>query len=62
MGKIAGWTVGAHWFDPRTGTAARIGDFANDGTRLFSPPTAGRGNDWVLVLDDAEKNRFPPGL
>lgn len=61
LGKITGRTVRTHWFDPRTGTTARIGDFANDGRRLFSPPAAGRGNDWVLVLDDALENRPPPG-
>ena len=61
LGKIAGQTVRAHRFNPRDGTATRFGDFANEGTRLFSPPTAGRGNDWVLVLDDARENRPAPG-
>ena len=61
LGKIAGRTVRAYWFDPRTGTVSRIGEFANEGTQLFSPPATGWSNDWVLVLDDVEENRPPPG-
>ena len=61
LGKIAGRTVRVYWFDPRTDTASRIGEFANEGTQLFSPPATGRSNDWVLVLDDVEENRPPPG-
>jgi collagenase-like protein with putative collagen-binding domain len=37
-----------------------IGEWAREGTRAFDPPgEPARGNDWVLVLDDAAK-RFPP--
>ncbi len=56
MGKISGKQVRAEWFDPRTGQTQFIGTFANRGERLFTPPgTAAPGNDWALVLDDAEK-------
>jgi hypothetical protein len=27
----------------------------------FTPPSSGRGCDWVLVLDDAAKGYPPPG-
>ncbi len=52
----------AWWYDPRTG-AASPGDLVdNTGLRDFTPPgTPGRGNDWVLVLDDAGKKFGPPG-
>ena len=53
MGKISGERVKASWFCPRTGTYTAIGEFANEGEALFTPPGSGRGNDWVLVLDDA---------
>jgi hypothetical protein len=53
LDKLAG-EVRASWYDPREGTSAEIGRFANGGTREFTPPTSGRGNDWVLVLDGAE--------
>ncbi|QHT63213.1 DUF4038 domain-containing protein [Paenibacillus lycopersici] len=51
MGRIAGDEVTASWFDPRTGESTPIGQFPNTGERKFLPPMAGRGNDWVLVLD-----------
>jgi hypothetical protein len=62
MGKISGGKVRAWWFDPRTGGAKLIGEFANSGMQEFDPPGKPvRGNDWLLVLDDAAK-RFPkPG-
>ena len=25
------------------------------GTRKFTPPSGGRGNDWILILDDAAR-------
>ncbi|MCX5637207.1 MAG: glycoside hydrolase family 140 protein [Planctomycetota bacterium] len=62
LGKISGQKVKTWWFDPRTGEAKIIGTYPNSSTREFDPPgEPARGNDWVLVLDDADK-RFPePG-
>ncbi len=61
MDKIAGPKVNAWWYNPRTGEATAIGDFANAGEREFLSPTPGEQLDWVLVLDDAAR-RFPaPG-
>ena len=58
---IRGIVVKAWWFNPRTGTSTAIGEFANVGTREFSPPDPGEALDWVLVLDDASR-KFPvPG-
>jgi hypothetical protein len=53
--------VKAWWFDPRTGTAAAVGDFPNTGEREFVTPTPGETLDWILVLDDASKGFPPPG-
>jgi hypothetical protein len=53
--------VRAWWFDPRTGKATPVGDFANGGTRTFVPPQPGEALDWVLVLDDAAQHYPPPG-
>jgi hypothetical protein len=62
MGKISGNNVKAWWFDPREGKAQTIGDFQNRGIIEFSPPgLAGRGNDWVLVIDDASSRFTIPG-
>jgi hypothetical protein len=51
MSKITGSGVKAAWYDPRTGKVTAIGTFANSGTRSFTPPTRGYGQDWVLTLD-----------
>ena len=51
MSKITGKGVKAAWYDPRTGKVTPIGTFANSGTRSFTPPTRGYGQDWVLTLD-----------
>jgi len=51
MKKVTDATVVAQWYDPRTGEAKPIGEFTNQGIRRFTPPTQGRNNDWVLVLD-----------
>ncbi len=61
--KLSGTKLTAWWYDPRTGKAQKIDDFAKSESREFTPPAAqeGQGNDWVLVLDDAAKNFPPPG-
>ncbi len=61
MSAIAGPTVKAWWFNPRTGAATAIGTFPNSGERSFTPPDAGEMLDWVLVLDDAAKGFPAPG-
>jgi len=54
MGRNSGQTVVAWWYNPRDGAAQRIGTFPNAGRRTFpAPGTPVRGNDWVLVADDA---------
>lgn len=54
MGKISGKKVKAYWYNPRTGTASKIGKFRNSGTLKFTPPSQGKDSDWVLVLDDSK--------
>jgi len=54
LGKVAGTRVNASWFDPRTGSWIDAGERANEGAATYVPPSAGRGNDWVLVLDGVE--------
>jgi len=62
LGKISGQKLRTWWFDPRTGKAKSAGTFENRGTKEFDPPgKQKRGNDWVLVLDDASKDFPPPG-
>ncbi len=59
---MAGKKLSAWWFDPRTGKASHIGLMDKPQQHTFDPPgQPGRGNDWVLVLDDASRNFPPPG-
>jgi hypothetical protein len=72
--NLSGKAYKAWWYDPRKGTSTLIGQFPrtepgdrpadvrrNDISREFTPPSSGSGNDWVLVLDDVDKNFPPPG-
>jgi len=53
--------VSATWFGPRYGIAMVIHTGDGSGVQTFEPPTSRRGNDWILVLDDADKNFPSPG-
>jgi hypothetical protein len=55
--KLVGW-----WFDPRTGTSQRIGERESTAQLPFDPPgEPATGNDWVLVLDERDRDWPPPG-
>jgi len=43
--------VKASWFNPRTGEETVFGVLRAGGYSLMVPPTRGKGQDWVLVLD-----------
>ena len=60
LGKISGSKVLAHWYDPRKGESKEIGTFDNKGQQLFTAPSAGYGQDWILVLDDVAAKRAKP--
>ncbi|WP_218781652.1 glycoside hydrolase family 140 protein [Paenibacillus sp. MY03] len=63
LGQFSGLRAAAWWYNPRSGESEFLGEVANEGIHEFVPP-GGRapGNDWVLVLDDAEKGFAAPGL
>jgi hypothetical protein len=61
LDRLNAKNINAWWFDPRNGDAKLIEKIAGTGTRKYTPPTEGRGNDWILVLDDASKNFNDPG-
>ncbi len=46
------------WFDPRYGISHAVHSGNTFGIQTYTPPTSGRGNDWILILEDAEK-QFP---
>jgi hypothetical protein len=61
LDKISGREVKGWWFNPRDGSAKFAGEFEKAGEKSFTPPTPGELLDWVLVLDNSEKNFPPPG-
>jgi hypothetical protein len=50
LARLAARPMRAAWFDPRSGAEAVLAIVPPRET-LFVPPTAGKGCDWVLVLD-----------
>jgi hypothetical protein len=48
------------WFDPRYGRAYFAHTVVGTAIQVFTPPSSGRGCDWVLVLDDASRKYPPP--
>ncbi|WP_435355904.1 glycoside hydrolase family 140 protein [Emticicia sp. SJ17W-69] len=58
LGKILGNQLVGYWFNPKNGDVKDLGIFENKGTKQFTPPTSGYGQDWVLILDDASK-KYP---
>jgi len=62
LGALPGTNARAYWFNPRTAEVDTIGTIRASGPRSFDPPgEAGRGYDWVLVVDDADASFPPPG-
>ena len=59
--KLNGARVRMWWYDPRTGRAELVGESDRAGQRDFAPHGSGDGRDWVLVLDDADRDFAPPG-
>ncbi len=55
MSKISGDTLRATWYNPREGTTTAAGEFAPSGFVTVTPPTSGKDNDWVLILDDVAR-------
>jgi hypothetical protein len=58
---LKGNKVRVWWFNPKDGSAKRIGDKEKAPVMSFTPPTLGAENDWVLVLDNPTYNYDTPG-
>ena len=61
LGKMGVEAVHSYWYDPRTGESTLIETIDDMRPRRFNPPSTGRGNDWVLILDDVSKSFQLPG-
>ncbi|MBI4664580.1 MAG: glycoside hydrolase family 140 protein [Verrucomicrobia bacterium] len=62
VGKFVGSRIKAQWFDPRDGSLKLIGEFPTLGAQQFTPPSQGRGNDWLLVVDASTQKAGGPGI
>jgi hypothetical protein len=49
------------WYNPRTGLASKLKETDHTGIQEFKPQSGGRGNDWILVLDDKNAGFEMPG-
>jgi hypothetical protein len=50
--------VNEMWFDPRYGITNKIHTADTKAFQSYTPPTRGRGRDWVLIVEDANEG-FP---
>lgn len=54
--RMRGERLRESWYDPRYGVLYPMHTSDTKGFQTYSPPTSGRGQDWVLVLDDEAAN------
>jgi hypothetical protein len=62
LDKLSGARLRSWWLDPRTGEAHEGHSFERRNQREFKPRSQGKGQDWVLVLDDASRGFAAPGV
>ncbi len=61
MEKISGDIIQGYWYNPREDKSTSVDSFKNTKKiEAFVPPSSGVRTDWVLVLDDKEKNYPDP--
>ncbi len=59
--KLKGPKFNTWWFDPRTGNAYKGPSFNKSNKTKIEPPTFGKGQDWVLVIDNSLELYDKPG-
>jgi hypothetical protein len=62
LDKVGAKEINVSWYNPRNGETKFVEKIPGQGIKNFKPLTGGRGNDWILMLDDASKNLKSPGL
>lgn len=58
---IKGARVKEIWWDPRYGVAHHVHSSDNQALQTYVPPTSGRGQDWLLILEDEAAGFALPG-
>jgi hypothetical protein len=61
LARIEAARVKALWYDPRYGVAYHLHTAGNMGAQTYTPPSRGRGRDWLLILEDEAANFPLPG-
>lgn len=61
INALDGNTFTSWWYDPRTGAAFKAGELTKSSRLTIQPPTSGKGNDWVLVIDSQNQTFLTPG-
>jgi hypothetical protein len=51
---LQGEKLAESWFDPRYGVEYKIHISGTRGIQTYTPPTSGRGNDWILIIEKVE--------
>ncbi len=60
--SLCDWpTANVWWYNCNTGKATHLSKISTGQIKYFEPKSRGRGNDWVLVLDNAARSFGPPG-
>jgi hypothetical protein len=59
--RINGVKLKGIWYDPRYGISHPIHTGNTFGIQTYTPPTSGKGNDWVLILENADLDLPMPG-
>jgi len=61
LSKLSGNTIKVSWYNTKDGSVVKGPDITKKSMQEFTTPTLGKGNDWVLVLDDGSKKFNEPG-
>ncbi|HQK37210.1 MAG TPA: glycoside hydrolase family 140 protein [Bacteroidales bacterium] len=59
MGKVKAKNVNVAWYNPAEGRLVTAQAVENTGIKEFVPPSSGKGNDWLLILEDPQAG-LPP--
>lgn len=61
LAPMKGQRIRAYWYNPRIGKHISLKEFTADTSHEFDPPgNPRRGNDWILLLDDARQEPAMP--
>ncbi|MGC3943555.1 MAG: glycoside hydrolase family 140 protein [Chryseolinea sp.] len=54
--QLSGKRIKSNWYNPRNGKVSANPIAAKSSSMIFTPPVLGSGNDWILILEDADSN------